>query len=303
VKTPAPDGPVAVLCNHTAARGRHRRLLPEVLERLGAAGRSLTQLSAGTAVAAEAACQAAIAAGASALVVIGGDGTLHAALPALAGTGVPLGVVPAGTGNDMAAGFGFPPQPLAAATAGAAALRAGARHQVDLVRVAGEDGTRRWYGGVLAAGFDAIVNARANRMRWPRGDRRYDLAMFLELARLRPRAYQMRLDGVEHRFDGVLVAVGNIASYAGGIRICPTADPTDGLLDVLVGGPMSRTTLTRLRPRAYRGTHVRHPLVTTYRAREVRLACEGITSFADGEPCVRLPATFTAVPGALAVLT
>jgi diacylglycerol kinase (ATP) len=100
----------------------------------------------------------------------------------------------------------------------------------------------------------------------------------------------------------VLVAVGNIASYGGGIRICPDADPTDGLLDVVVGGPMSRTTLVRLRPHARRGTHLAHRLVTGYRARQVRLAGEGITSYADGEPCARLPATLTAVPGALVLL-
>jgi diacylglycerol kinase (ATP) len=292
-----------VLTNPAAGRGRHRRVLPAVLDRLAAAGRPLRQLTAGTGAEAEAACRAAVAGGAGALVVVGGDGTLHAALPALAGTGVPLGVVPAGTGNDLAAGFGFRTEPLAAAQAVATALRERTTGRVDLVRVTGADRTVRWYGGVLAAGFDAIVNAHANRMRWPPGDRRYDLAIFLELVRLRPRAYLMHLDGVPHRFTGVLVAVGNIASYGGGIRICPDADPTDGLLDVVVGGPMSRTTLVRLRPRAYRGTHVGHRLVTSYRAREVRLAAAGITSYADGEPCAPLPVTLTAVPGALVVLT
>lgn len=294
---------MAVLANHTAGRGRHRRLLPEILDRLAAAGRPLQQLSAGTGGSAEAACHAAVAGGAGALVVVGGDGTLHAALQALAGTGVPFGVVPAGTGNDIATGFGFPSTPLAAADAVATALRGGTSRRLDLVRATGPDGGLRWYGGVLAAGFDAIVNARANRIRWPKGDRRYDLAIFLELVRLRPRDYLMHLDGVPHRFAGVLVAVGNTASYGGGIRICPHADPADGLLDVVIGGPMSRTTLVRLRPRAYRGTHLQHRLVTSYRAREVRLDSAGITTYADGERCVPLPATFTVVPGALAVLT
>lgn len=294
---------MAVLTNHTAGRGRHRRLLPAVLERLASAGRPLRPLTAGSAETAEAACREALAGGAGALVAVGGDGTLHAALQALAGTGVPLGVVPAGTGNDLATGLGFPGPPLAAAEAVAAALRAGSSRPVDLVRVTGPDGTERWYGGVLAAGFDAIVNARANRMRWPRGDRRYDLAIFLELVRLRPRAYLLQLDGVPHPLSAVLVAVGNTASYGGGIRICPDADPTDGLLDVVVGGPMGRLTLARLRPHSYRGTHLRHRLVTSYRARQVRLSAEGITTYADGERCLPLPATLTAVPGALAVLT
>jgi diacylglycerol kinase (ATP) len=297
-----PPGPVAVLTNDTAGRGRRRRLLPAVLERLAGAGRPLRQLDAGTGATAETACHYAIADGASAVVAVGGDGTLHAALQAVAGTGVPLGVVPAGTGNDLAAGFGVPAAPLLAAEAAAAARRAGTSRPVDLARVRGPDGATRWYGGVLAAGFDAIVNDRANRMRWPRGDIRYDLAIFLELLRLRTRPYLVELDGDAHRFDAVLVAVGNTATYGGGIRICPDADPADGLLDVVVGADMGRLTLARLRPRAYRGTHVQHRLVTAYRAREVRLVAEGITAYADGEPCAPLPIIVTSVPEALRIL-
>lgn len=296
------SGPVAVLTNDTAGRGRRRRLLPAVLERLAGAGRPLRHLVAGTATAAEAACHAAVADGAGAVVAVGGDGTLHAALQALAGTGVPLGIIPAGTGNDLAAGLGVPVTPLAAAEAAAGALRAGTATPADLARVRGPDGSTRWYGGVLAAGFDAIVNDRANRMRWPRGDLRYDLAIFLELLRLRARRYLVELDGTAHQFDAVLVAVGNTRAYGGGIRICPDADPTDGLLDVVVGEAMGRLTLTRLRPRAYRGTHLAHPLVTAYRARQIRLVADGITSYADGEPCAPLPVTITAVPEALRVL-
>lgn len=293
---------VAVLTNHTAGRGRRHRVVPAVLDRLAEAGLPLRQLEATTGAAAEAACRQAVADGAAALVALGGDGTLHAALQAVAGTSVPFGVVPLGTGNDLAAGFGLPRDPLAAAGALATALRTNRSRTVDLARVSGADGTQRWYGGVLAAGFDAVVNERANRMSWPRGDRRYDLAILAELARLRPRAYRMHLDGAEHEFEGVLVAVGNTTSYGGGIRICPRADPTDGLLDVVVGAAMSRATLIRLRPAAYRGRHLQHRLVTAYQAREVRLECEGITTYADGERCCPLPATITAVPGALRVL-
>src|SRR5690606_8060258 len=275
---------------------------PAVLDRLAGAGLPLRQLEADTGATAETACREAVAAGAAALVALGGDGTLHAALQAVAGTSVPFGVVPLGTGNDIAAGFGLPRDPLAAAAALATALRTQRSRPVDLARVTRPGGTERWYGGVLAAGFDAIVNERANRMRWPRGDRRYDLAILAELARLRPRGYRLQLDGEAHEFEAVLVAVGNTVSYGGGIRICPRADPTDGLLDVVVGLAMSRTMLIRLRPAAKRGNHLRHKLVRAYQAREVRLACEGITAYADGERCGPLPITITAVPGALRVL-
>ncbi|MEH0843496.1 diacylglycerol kinase [Micromonospora sp. CPCC 205711] len=297
-----PAGPVAVLANPTAGRGRHRGLLPRLLDGLAAAGRPVELLTARTPDEAEAACHAAVADGAGAVVAVGGDGTVHRALQAVAGTTVPFGPVPAGTGNDFAVDTGFPADPLAAVGVIAAALRDGRSRPVDLARMTTAAGADRWYGAVLAAGFDAIVNERANRMRWPRGPRRYDLAILVELARLRPRAYTLRLDGEEHRLDAVLVAVGNCASYGGGMRICPDADPTDGLLDVVVGGRFDRRTLMRVKPRIYAGTHVAHPLVTSYRARTVELAAEGITTYADGERALDLPVRISAVPAAVRLL-
>ncbi|GIJ23696.1 diacylglycerol kinase [Micromonospora lutea] len=298
----APVGPVAVLANPTAGRGRHRGRLPHLLDGLAAAGRPVRLLRADSATGAEAACRAAVAEGAGALVAVGGDGTVHRAMQAVAGTSVPFGPVPAGTGNDFAVETGFPADPRAAVDVIATALREGRTRPVDLARMTGADGTVRWYGAVLAAGFDAIVNERANRMRWPRGPRRYDLAILVELARLRPRRYTLTLDGERVEVDSVLVAVGNGPSYGGGMRICPDADPTDGLLDVVVGGRFDRRTLIRVKPRIYAGTHVAHPLVRTYRARTVTLAAQGITTYADGERSLTLPLTITAVPQALHLL-
>ncbi|MEU2610127.1 diacylglycerol kinase [Micromonospora sp. NPDC007271] len=297
-----PAGPVAVLVNPTAGRGRHRGLLPRLLDRLAGAGRPVRVLEADTPAEAEAACHAAVADGAGALVAVGGDGTVHRALQAVAGTAVAFGPVPAGTGNDFAVDTGFPADPLAAVEVIADALRDGRTRPVDLARVTTTAGGDRWYGAVLAAGFDAIVNERANRMRWPRGRRRYDLAILVELARLRPRPYRLRLDGAEHEVEAVLVAVGNCASYGGGMRICPDADPTDGLLDVVVGGRFDRRTLIRVKPRIYQGTHVAHPLVRVHRARTVELDAAGITTYADGERSADLPVRITAVPGAVRLL-
>ncbi|MEU8009771.1 diacylglycerol kinase [Micromonospora parva] len=293
---------MAVLTNPTAGRGRHRALLPRLLDGLAVAGRPVRLLPASSPDEAEAACRAAVADGAGALVAVGGDGTVHRALQAVAGTDVPFGPIPAGTGNDFALDTGFPADPLAATAVIAEALRDGRSRPVDLARMIGVDGVVRWYGAVLAAGFDAIVNERANRMRWPRGPRRYDLAILVELARLRPRRYTLRLDGVPHDLDAVLVAVGNCPTYGGGMRICPDADPTDGLLDVVVAGRVNRRTLVRVKPRIYQGTHVSHPLVRSFRARTVEVAAEGITSYADGERSLALPVTISAVPAALRLL-
>jgi diacylglycerol kinase (ATP) len=295
-------GPIAVLANRTAGRGRHGDLLSAVVQRLGVDGRAVRVLDAQTRDEALAASHAAAADGIGALVAVGGDGTVHLALQAVAGTGVPFGVVPAGTGNDFAAELGVPTAPLAAAEAIAEAVKTGRTRAVDLGRLTGPDGQVLWFGAVLGAGFDAIVNERANRMRFPRGPRRYDVAIFAELMRLRPRRYGVTLDGERHEVDAVLVAIANTASYGGGMRICPDADPTDGLLEVLIGGPVSRLTFVRIKPLVYAGTHVQHPSISMFRARVVELDGEPITTYADGERAFPLPVSVASVPGALTVL-
>jgi diacylglycerol kinase (ATP) len=292
----------AVLLNAAAGKGRGGGLRDAVLERLHASGYDLRVLSPAGPAEADTSCRAAVADGAGALIAVGGDGTMHVALQAVAGTGVPFGIVPTGTGNDFATEAGLPADPLGAAEVVAAALAAGRTTALDLARLTGPDGRQRWFAAVLGAGFDAIVNERANRLRFPRGPARYDLATFLELVRLRPRAYTLTLDGTPHRVHAVLIAVANTASYGGGHRICPAADATDGLLDVLVAARMSRVQLTRLKPQVRRGGHVAHPLVSSYRARTVQLSGEPVVTYADGERAFPLPISVASVPGALALL-
>ncbi len=290
---------IAVLANPSAGRGRHRDLLPRVLRVLGETGRPVRLLTAHSGAEAEQACRAA---GASVIVAVGGDGTIHRALQAIAATSVGFGVIPAGTGNDFAAGTGMPADPLEAAAAVRDAIVEGRHTPIDLARAVLAGGEVRWFGAVLAGGFDALVNERANQMRRPRGPRRYDLAILLELARLRPRRYALELDGEDHSFEGMLVAVGNCASYGGGMRILPDADPTDGLLDVVIAAPFGRAALARLKPRLRRGTHVTDPRVTVFRAKHVRLRSEGIVAYADGERLGPLDLDLTCAPGAVRLL-
>ena len=163
-------------------------------------------------------------------------------------------------------------------------------------------GGDRWFAGVLGAGFDALVNERANGWRWPRGHLRYDLAILRELPVLRPRDYIIELDGQIWDTAAVMVVIANGPAYGGGMRICPQAVMDDGLLDVLVVAPLSRTAFLRIYPSVYRGTHVQDPRVTVRRARRVSLQAAGIVTYADGERLAPLPITVEAVPGALRVL-
>ncbi|MFC0598139.1 diacylglycerol kinase [Streptomyces palmae] len=241
----------------------------------------------------------AVAGGTGALIAVGGDGITSLALQAVAGTGTPLGVVGVGTGNDFARAMGLPVRdPAGAARRIAESLKGDGGREIDLGR-AGDT----WFGTVLAAGFDSRVNDRGNRMRWPGGRFRYDLAIVAELAAFRPTPFRIRLDdGPEQEIEATLVAVGNTSSYGGGMRICADARPDDGLFDVTVVGPCSRTTLLKVFPRVYRGTHLTHPAVTVHRVARIELAAEGITGYADGELIGPLPLTVRTVPRAVRVL-
>jgi diacylglycerol kinase (ATP) len=288
---------VAVLVSPVAGRGTARAAADGVVDELRRAGLTPTVLPATTRADAERQAGAAVATGTGAVVAIGGDGAAHTALQAVAGTTTPLAVIPAGTGNDLARAVGVPQNPAAAARAAAADLLAGTALTVDVGRTGG-----RWWATVLCCGFDSAVTDRANRLRWPHGPRRYDVAILAELARLRPHPLTLVLDGEPRTLEVTLVAVGNTAWYGGGLRVCPAADPLDGRFDVTVVGPITRRELVRTRPRLGAGTHVTHPAVTVHRASRVELLGEGPATYADGEPVAPLPATSVCVPGALTVV-
>ncbi|WP_138732117.1 diacylglycerol kinase family protein [Modestobacter excelsi] len=292
-----PQPEVAVLVNARAGRGRGARATASVVAALTAAGVRPRLLTTADRDDAERRTAAAVADGVAAVAALGGDGAAHAALQAVAGTGTPLGLLPAGTGNDLALALGVPADPAAAARALAEDLHAGVVRRVDAARTGD-----RWWATVLCCGFDSAVTDRANRLRWPRGPRRYDVAILAELARLRPREVALTVDGVGSRREVTLVAVGNTAWYGGGLKIAPGADPADGLLEVVVVGPVGRRELVRTRPRLAAGTHVDHPAVTVLRGREVALHGAGLTTYADGEPVSALPAVSVCVPGALTVV-
>jgi YegS/Rv2252/BmrU family lipid kinase len=288
---------VAVLVSPTAGRGRAGVLADDVLAVFRAAGFSPRLLPATTGADAERQAAGAVADGAGAVVAVGGDGTVHAAVQAVAGTSAALAVVPAGTGNDLARALGIPVGAAAAARAAAEDLAAGEHRTVD----AGRTGDR-WWATVLCCGFDSAVSDRANRLRWPKGRRRYDVAVLAELARLRPVELTMVLDGETQTLPVTMVAVGNTPWYGGGMKVCPGADPTDGLFDVTVVGATSRLQLMRTKPKLTAGTHIEHAMVSVHRAARVELSSPGVTTYADGEPVAPLPAVAECVPGALTVV-
>ncbi|MFI5763342.1 diacylglycerol kinase [Streptomyces sp. NPDC051563] len=303
---------ITLFVNPTAGSGRAAHAAQPAASALRAAGFSVRSVVGADAPDALARLRTAVREGTGAVIAVGGDGLVSLALQALAGTDVPLGVVAVGTGNDFARAMGLPVrEPARAGRLAAEALKEGRVREIDLGRVsgagdrsgAGDGAGGTWYGTVLCSGFDSRVNDRGNRMRLPAGRFKYDLAMALELAAFRPFPYRITLDGGPVlETEATLVAVGNGSSYGGGMRICADAVPDDGLFDVTVVGDCSRTTLLKVFPRVYKGTHLGHPKVTVHRAAKVTLEAAGITAYADGEPLGPLPVSAQCVPAALRLL-
>lgn len=285
---------IALLTNPTAGKGRGANARAIALPRFRSAGITVRDLQGRDADEALDLARAAVADGVEALVVAGGDGMAHLGAQAVATTGTALGIVPAGTGNDVARYLDLPRRDPAAA---ADRIVAGRTRRIDLARSGSS-----YYVTVLCAGFDAVVNERANRMTWPRGQMRYNLATVAELRTFEPLPYTLELDGVALRTEAMLVAVGNGPSFGGGLRITEGASLDDGLLDVVIIKPMSKPGLIRTYPKLFKGTHTTHPAYEHHRARTVTVAAPGIVTYADGERFGPLPLTVECAPGALTVL-
>ena len=285
---------IALLTNPTSGKGGGARSRDVALVRMRAAGHVVRNLQGRDADESLDLARQCVADGVDALVVVGGDGMVHLGVQAVATTGIPLGIIPSGTGNDVARYFDLPRKDALAATERVLAWE---QRTVDLAR----SGTK-YFVTVLAAGFDAIVNERANRMTWPRGQMRYNLATLAELRTFQPLPYAIEIDGVSRRLDAMLVAVGNGPSFGGGLRITEGARLDDGLLDVVIIKPMSKAGLVTTYPKLFKGTHVTHPQYEHHLARTVTIAAPGIVSYADGERFGALPLTIDCVPGALSVL-
>lgn len=300
-KLPTPKR-IVVAINPLASFGRSRAVGPAVVHALRTAGHEVTSLTEPDFEQLMAAARAALATKQDALVVVGGDGMVHLGVNLVAGTDIPLGIVPAGTGNDMARGLGIPVGNTELATE--ALLRAldVAPRVVDAGQVTRSDGSTTWFACILSAGFDAIVNERANTMRWPRGRQRYNLALLRELAMLKPVRYRLVVDGVESETTAVLVAVANNVSFGGGMKVTPDAKLDDGLLDVFVVQPLSRTAFLRIFPRVFKGTHVTDARVSISRARSIQIEADRIVAYADGERVGPLPMTVEVRPGVLRLL-
>jgi diacylglycerol kinase (ATP) len=223
------------------------------------------------------------------VICVGGDGLAHLVLQSVVPRQVPFAVIPAGTGNDFARAIGWPFDNLKNHLD---FITTHPSTPIDLGLVDSE-----WFGAILSTGFDSLVNERANSIKWPTGQSKYNVAIARELAQFRPLSYLIELDGHQMTTEAMLIAVGNGSYYGAGMKVCPGADLHDGLFDVMVVSPVSKIEFIKILPSVFSGKHIQHPAVRIYRCRTVSLQSDAI-AYADGERIGQLPVKAECMAGA-----
>lgn len=265
---------VRFLVNPAAGRGKGKGHLDELRRLASWAEAGLAVSKSGEDLTEQA--RRAVADGVERLIVAGGDGTVQRAIQGLAGSTCALGVVPLGTGNDLAASLGLP-RKLGPAVEQALA---GPVRTLDLVRV-GEVYSAA-YAGV---GFDSEVTACANAVKSLRGPVVYAYAVVRTLAAFEPPAIRVEYDGGVFSGRAMFAIANNIDRLGGGMRLAPHAIPDDGLLDLVLVREVSKVALLRLFPKVYSGGHTGHPACTIVRTRRAVISLDRpMTMYAAGEP-------------------
>ncbi|WP_136608059.1 diacylglycerol/lipid kinase family protein [Paenibacillus dokdonensis] len=235
------------------------------------------------------------------VAVIGGDGTIHSVLPVLKEFNVPLAVIPAGSGNDTARGFGIPHDPLSALDI----MLAGQTKAADLIATSGGLTLT-----ALAIGFDAQVAENVNASLYKKicnffrvGRAAYIVGVLHTLLTFKPCSVTVTCDGVTSTYPNAwLTAISNVKSYGGGLHICPEAHPGDGELDICIVHGCSRLQLLRLFPTVMSGKHVHLPFVKFMRGKEISIHFDQQRlALGDGENMSTGPFDILVEPNALQV--
>jgi len=286
---------IIILVNPNAGRGKARLVLHEAIEVIRRKGIDADVQESRDAQHLLALARQAAAEKPDAVVSLGGDGTQHYVLNGIMGSEIPLGIIPCGSGNDLAKGLGIPIQTRAAAEV----LSAAHTRRVDLGRVG-----NTVFSCIAGAGFDSVVTRYANeRVRRLKGSLAYAWSILRSLENYRPEPLDIISD--VQRFSGevIFAVVGNNVSYGGGIHLTPRARLDDGLLDVCIVPYIGKLELLRWVPSAYRGQHLKHPRIIYFQTPKVSLNSPSrLELFGDGEFMQELPATIENLPRALEVI-
>jgi diacylglycerol kinase (ATP) len=297
-----------VVLNPASAGGRTLRRWPATMHALHAAGVAFEVYRTAGPGDATGAVRAALQRGRRTIVAVGGDGTLNEVLNGFFDAdGAPIGgdamlaMLPSGTGGDFRKAAGIPGDIAAAARLIAARS---VRH-IDAGRVEFADGTRRFFINIADCGMGGEVVERVNRSTYKGGGARGS-AMFLgtslmTLLRYTSRRARIEVDGAIIERDVRSVVIANGRYFGGGMRVAPDAVLDDGQFDVVVIAETGRTRALTGIPSLYRGRHLNRREVEVYRARTVRVSCDGDPMLFDveGEQIGMTPATLTCLPAAI----
>ena len=227
-------------------------------------------------------------------VLVGGDGLIGAVGGALAGRGIPVGLIPAGRGNDLARGLGVP-------TGTEEAVQVLLRGNVRNIDV-GEGNGKRFL-GIASVGFDSDANRIANETRVLKGTLVYAWAAIRALLGWKPVRFELTTGGNRRRLTGHTVAVANNGFYGGGMNMAPDAEIDDGMFDVIVINAVSKLRFLVDFPKVFSGRHVRSEGVETLRTPGISIsASRSLTVYADGDPLTELPASFRILERSLPVI-
>jgi len=291
-----------ILVNPAAGGGRGRRTMPRVADYLRERGYAAEFAESCDAADLERRAGEAARAGYEPIIVAGGDGAFQHVARGTLGSGIALGIIPLGGGNDVATALGIPSDAIEAASV---LLRARPR-PVDVVRVRLSNGTETLYVGGGGMGLDAEAAALANgRFRNLPGAARYVAGALVALKRFQSFCARIELDGAE-AFESepmLFAAVANAPFYGGGIRIAPAARIDDGALDLALVREMPWSRLVELIPVVLQTGRIGEPELRRFTARRIRLSAERPMHFhGDGEVLGESPVELENLHGAIRVL-
>jgi YegS/Rv2252/BmrU family lipid kinase len=302
----SPFGPLVLIANPKAGRGKVGSTLPQMQELLSAEGLEHRVVHTDGPGRATQAAREALSNGERFIVAVGGDGTVHEVVNGMIEEdravveGAVLGVVAGGSGCDFVRTFDLPGDAVKAT----AHLMGAATRPIDVGRItwvgSGGDPTRRYFPNIAEIGLGAATAARAATLpRWM-GKSQYLLGFGLTLPGFHPGPVTIDADGQPFEGRAHQVVVANARYYGGGMQISPKSDTEDGLLDVLVFvGPKSDA--FTILPKVFKGSHLPHPNIVELRARRVRVRTgQAMPIEADGEVLgSTADATFEALPAKL----
>jgi YegS/Rv2252/BmrU family lipid kinase len=301
---PSPFGPLVIIANPHAGRGKVEGKLAEIEHILADAGLAYRIVRTTHAGHATEAARQALHAGERYLVAAGGDGTVHEVVNGMLHDGEPvasdavLGIVAAGSGSDIVRSFSLPGDAAQASRR----LIGDAVRQIDVGKVtfmSGSSEVTRYFPNIAEAGLGAAVVARTADLPRFLGPAKYLCGFWLTLPAFQSAAVRLSVDGRDFEWRAHNVVLANCRYYGGGMHISPNSQPDDGMLDVLVMvGP--KTDAFTLVPKIYKGAHLPHRNIVELRASQVRLESDPPFRIeADGEILGTTPATFEVLPKAV----